>query len=167
MRTAILVLTVLAATARAEPAPEPEPPAIKAATAWMAAALDPKAGLGAPSKARPLHYLLDSPLKACRGLAHGYATTAATARQIKRCLIDTWRTVAEPPRAADSFHVWEPARAFESFDDKSQKEVQSVARDATIVLAQYGGNGVKMDAWLVVGKDGAVRAIWMDRSVFE
>ena len=167
MRTAALIAMLpLVAPAHAEP-PEPSAPAIKAATAWMAATLDPKVAATAPTKQHPLHYLINSPTKACRAVKTGQATSKATADQIKACLIETWRSLADTPPGATSFRVWDAEETFGAFDRKYQKDLRAAAKDATIVLAQYLGNGLTMNASIVVSRDGSVRAIWMDRGEFE
>jgi hypothetical protein len=78
----VLVLATITASARAEP--DPPAPAETDASAWLAAVLDARAKVPAPSKGRPLDHVIDSPAKSCRALRSGRATTAAAGAGIER-----------------------------------------------------------------------------------
>ena len=161
----VLVLMIVAATARAEP--EKATPAENAASAWLAALVDPKGAIAAPTKDKPLDYLIDSPAKSCRALKAGRATTPAEAGRVKKCVFDTWKGLADGPTPASAAREWDADKTFDGWDRKYRKRMKEVARDATIVSIQYIGSGYTMNSSIVAAKDGTVRAIWMEHGEFE
>jgi predicted outer membrane protein len=160
-----LVLVILTASAHAEP--EKATPAETAAKAWLATLLDAKANVPAPSKDKPFDYVIDSPAKSCRTLKSGHATTAAAGSSIKKCVIDTWKSLADTPTPSAPIREWELEASLGGFDRKYHKAMKETAKDAMIVQAEYIGSGFKMTALVVLAKDGTVHAIWMRHGEFE
>jgi hypothetical protein len=169
----VVVLVAGAGAARAEPAAAPAPADAKetvaeaAARVWLAALIAPKGVVATPTKHVPLDYLLNSPEKTCRTVSAGRAATAAELGRVKKCVFDTWKALDDKPTPAGPAREWEAASTFGAFDRKYLKRMTAVAADATIVHIQYIGSGLTMNSALVVGKDGAIRAIWMYHDEFE
>jgi hypothetical protein len=153
MTTALLLL-LLTASALADPAKGHDTLAVKAARAWLATVLDAKATVAAPSKDKPLDYVIASPAKSCEALRSGHATTAAAATRVQKCMVDTWKSLADSPPATRAVREWEPDKGFGGFDKKYHKGMKASAKDATIVQAEHIGDGFTMTVSIVVAKDG-------------
>jgi len=162
---AALVLIILTALVHAEP--EKATPAETAAKAWIATLLDAKANVPAPSKDKPFDYVIDSPEKSCRSLKSGHATTAAAGASIKKCIIDTWKGLADTPTPSAPIREWDLDRSLRGFDKKFHKAMKEAARDAAIVQAEHIGSGATMTLSIIIGKDGETHAIWMRHGEFE
>jgi hypothetical protein len=141
--------------------------AIKVARAWHAAMIDSPSGTVEVSKEQPLDYVLERvPTKSCKGLARGRATTAPAVLKLKKCLMDTRKALGTEPPTAD-FRAFPIDEAIGGFDRKQRKSMKELAKDATVILSQYLGDGLTMNVSLVIAADGKVRAAWVDYGEFE
>lgn len=163
------VLAAMAGRARAEPATAPgkESAAETAARVWLAALIAPKGAVAVPAKDAPLDYVFDSPAKSCRVLAAGRAATAAELGKVRTCMFDTWKDLNDAPTPAGPPRAWDPEPILDGFHKKYRTRMTAAAAGATVVLIQHIGAGRLMNSAVVVGKDGAIRAIWMIRTEFE
>lgn len=173
IRTVLLVLFLVLAAAIHAPASADEEPsaaelaAIKVAQAWHAAMIDSPSATVEVSKDQPLAYVLENvPTKSCKGLESGRATTAAAVLKLKKCLMSTRKALGTEPPSAD-FRAFPIDEAIGGFDRKRRKSMKEIAKDATVIVSQYIGDGLTMNVRLVVGTDGKVRAVWVDYGEFE
>jgi hypothetical protein len=167
-RFLVAAVLVMVGTARAEPAKEPKETAAEAAArVWLAALIAPRGVVAVPAKDAPLDYVFDSPAKSCRALAAGRAATAAELGRVKACMFDTWKDLDVAPTSARPPREWDPEPILEGFHKKYRKQMTAAAAGATVVLIQHIGAGRLMNSAIVVGKGGAIRAIWMIRTEFE
>jgi hypothetical protein len=82
-------------------------------------------------------------------------------------LFDTWKSLAETPIKSQPVDEVEISDALGDFDKKLHKGMKAVAEGATIVDAQHIGEGQTMSVFVVLAKDGSVRAVWMRHGDFE
>jgi hypothetical protein len=163
--TFVAVLLAIGSTAGAEE--DVETPAVKAAKAWHATMLDSMTGTVEVSKDKPLEYLVENvPTKSCRGLVNGRATAPAAILKLKRCLMDTRKSLSNPPPTAD-FRDFPIDAAMGGFDAKYRKNMKAIAKDGTVIVSAYIGDGMVMRVRLVVGPDSTIRAVWVDYNEFE
>ena len=171
LRSVLPFLVVIAASSRPASAEEEGTPAelaaIKVAQAWHAALIDSPSATVEVSKEQPLVYVLHNlPTKSCRGLGRGSAIAAPAVLKLKKCLMDTRKALGTEPPTAD-FRAFPLDQVIAGYDSKERKMMKELAKDATVIVSQYIGDGLTMNVSLVVGADGRVRAAWVEYGEFE
>jgi hypothetical protein len=142
-------------------------PATRAGEAWMKAMLAPGGSVAAPSKDRPLEYLVDNGQKACRALkAGGTAKDFKTLAKLKSCAVASYKAIGESS-TTQWFQLPSAATVLASFPSKYGKKIRAAAKGATIVEGHHVGDGLNMDVYLALDADNHVRAIWLTEEGFE
>ena len=148
--------------------PLQDTPAITRGQGWMKALLAPGGGIAAPSKEKPLEYLVINSTKACKAMKTGTAKDFKVTMKLKTCMVATYKAISPTPVDAQWTELRESGipTMVGLFPAKYGKQLKAAAKDAKIVAAHYAGQGVNMDVYLAVG-DGRIRAIWVREEQFE
>jgi len=140
----------------------------KAGEAWMSAMLAPGGAVAAPSKDRPLDYVVINSTKACKAVKTGTAKDFKVAMKLKTCLTATYKALAQtaPPGDWTELRASGLASMVSGFPTKYGKKIKAGAADSTIIQGHYVG-GVNMDVFLALDAYRHVHAIWVSEEHYE
>ena len=159
MRDMLFVSLILLVASSASADPKKESGPEKAARAWQAA-VRASTPTPPPTKDKPLDFTLTNvATKSCKGMKKGHITDAPKVAKLHRCLVDTWKANAAEP----TFRDW----TTEDLPAAQKKAFDALGKDATLVLAEFMGDGEKLDLLIAMSADATVRAIWLEQSAFE
>lgn len=160
------VLGLAASPARADDDLPTDTPATRAGEAWLKAMLAPGGSVAAPSKDRPLDYLVDNGQKSCKALRSGTAKDFKALAKLKKCVTDSYKAIGEVG-VVQWFQLPSAATVQAVFPPKLGKRIKALAQGATIVEGRHTGDGLDMDVYLALDADSHVRAIFLTEEGFE
>lgn len=147
--------------------PKTDTAATRAGEAWMKAMLAPGGSVAAPSKERPLDFVVANGTRSCRALKTGTAKDFKLLAKLKTCAVDSHKAIGSST-TTQWFELPDGlGTVLGIFPAKYAKKIKAAARDATIVQGHYVGDGLNMDAYLALGADGKVKALWLTEEAFE
>ena len=135
--------------------------AIAAARTWYGGMLAQDGSVPAPSKSKPVHYLMPGDLASCASVKAGKATSAAVLKKVGACLAAVQKEMADdaPP------HMWEVTIidvVEVGFAKRHHKNIEAAAKGATLVNAVLEGNAA--DIYMAVAPDGTIRGVWVSQN---
>lgn len=167
--TLVACLWMSISTARADDdEPLVDTPAVKAGQGWMKAMLAPGGAVAAPSKDKPLDYVITTAPKSCKALRTGTAKDFKVSMKLKTCIVDSYKEIN-----ATIDGQWRELRAsdmtslFAAFPGKYQKKLKAGVKGSTIVNAHFPGDGLNFDVYLALDADGHVHAVWAMQEAYE
>ncbi|CAN5916779.1 hypothetical protein BH11MYX3_BH11MYX3_30010 [soil metagenome] len=158
-----------ASIARADDEPKFDTPKAKFGEAWMTAMLAPGGSVAAPSKDKPLDYLVSNPYKPCKTLKIGTATDFKALARLKPCVVASYKGISKTPVTGQWMELGADAveTLKSTFGAKYAKQIIAETKDSTIVEGHYSGDGLNMDVYLALDRDNHVHAIWLTQDSFE
>ncbi|HEY4176385.1 MAG TPA: hypothetical protein VGM90_06120 [Kofleriaceae bacterium] len=164
---AALVVASFATVARADEDDGFDTPKALAGKAWVMTVLKKDAAVDAPTKDKPLDYVVVGSAKECKSVKQGAAKDDKAFAKLRTCLIADFKANGGTEGQWMEIRPKQLDDVISELPRKYAKVLKAQAKDSTIVEGHFSGDGVNTDIFLALDASNHPHALWLAETQFE